>query len=131
MTLVSNALACDDSKGDVLRVHPNQSDALVCKRDLPSWLKEQCHLWGERFCLPEWDGDEDGDENNDVATFRADNEWKVSCETILCCMLYFAHFFVRVTEARGLQMTMRRGRIYVIQSHLPSEYHTTQFNTLM
>lgn len=49
----------------------------------------------------------------------------------VCCILYFAHFFVRVTEARGLQMTMRRGRIYVIQSHLPSEYHTTQFNTLM
>lgn len=55
------------------------------KRRLPLWVKEQLPGWGERFCLPEWDDDDDffeGDEllndksemNNE---YRGNNGWKV------------------------------------------------------
>lgn len=73
MTLATKDLVCDDAKADV-QVQPS---ALVHNR-IPSWVKEQMHLWGERFCLPEWDDDEDDNGDFGFENFRVDNGWKVS-----------------------------------------------------
>ena len=82
MTLATKDLVCDDAKADV-QVQPS---ALVHNR-IPSWVKEQMHLWGERFCLPEWDDDEDDNGDVGFGNFRIDNGWKVSFYQVCSCMI--------------------------------------------
>ncbi|KAL7482063.1 hypothetical protein ACHAW6_007744 [Cyclotella cf. meneghiniana] len=66
-----------DHRGEgIPRQQLSPSTALVPERSLPSWVKEQMHQWGEPFCLPEWDDDEDVDEENDVDTYRSSHGWK-------------------------------------------------------
>jgi hypothetical protein len=80
MTLVSNALSHDDTEGNVRHIRQSsQPNALV--RELPSWVKEQMHSWGQPFCLPEWDDDDEAIDEEHVGSYRINNGWKVS----LCC----------------------------------------------
>eukprot|EP00956_Cyclotella_meneghiniana_P022080 scaffold41100_cov57-Cyclotella_meneghiniana.AAC.3 len=72
MTLATKDHVCEDTNGD----KEVQRTALVHNRTIPSWVKEQMHLWGERFCFPEWDDDEDANDDCDLENYRFDYGWK-------------------------------------------------------
>lgn len=106
MTLVSNVLACDDAEGDLLHVEHPPSNALVTQRTLPPWVKEQIHLWGKRFCLPEWDDDDDVDDEKIVESYRFENEWKVCFGFVQWpCLFFFFHPSFHVTRLLLLNAT--------------------------
>lgn len=62
-----------------------QRSAQMKKRRLPTWVDEQLPEWGERICLPEWDGDHEfngDDDSEDIGHacdegYRGGNGWKV------------------------------------------------------
>jgi acyl-CoA hydrolase len=82
MTLVSNALSHDDTEGNVRHtIHPSPPNALV--RELPSWVKEQMHSWGQPFCLPEWDDDDEAADEESIESYRLNHGWKVSLSSVL------------------------------------------------
>ena len=121
MTLATKDHVCEDTKGD----KEVQRTALVHNRTIPSWVKEQMHLWGERFCFPEWDDDEDANDDCDLENYRFDYGWKVSTYYHKCCSCVISS---GVCFVFLLEHLFNRERICVTQKHLQFEYHIMQSN---